>query len=223
MAGAWSVERAAGRAADFHARELRGPLRRCISLIEVDRPALVLGSTQPPHHADREALSAAGIELVRRHSGGGAVLLVPGEAVWVDVVVPRDDPLWEQDVGRATYWLGRAWQAALAHLGLVATVHTGALVVTPWSHLVCFAGLGPGEVSAGGGKLVGISQRRTRSGARFQCLVHRYWDPGPLLALLALGEEERNRARADLAGAATGLGPSLDEVAEAFLARLASC
>ena len=217
------MERTQGRAADFHARELVEPPRRSISVIDVDRPALVLGSTQPPQHADPAALSTGGIDLVRRRSGGGAVLLVPGEGLWVDVVVPRHDPLWEEDVGRATHWLGRAWQAALAHLGVVATVHTGALVVTRWSHLVCFAGLGPGEVSVGGRKLVGISQRRTRSGARFQCVLHRHWHPGPLLALLALGDEEREMAGTDLAGAATGLEHRLDEVVEAFVAHLESC
>lgn len=217
------MERAQGRAADFHARDLVEPPRRSVSIIDVDRPALVLGSTQPPQHADLAALSAGGIDLARRRSGGGAVLLVPGAGLWVDVVVPRDDPLWDEDVGRATHWLGRAWQAALAHLGVVATVHTDALVVTRWSHLVCFAGLGPGEVSVEGRKLVGISQRRTRSGARFQCLLHRHWHPGPLLALLALDDGDRAEAGTDLAGAATGLGHRLDGVVEAFLASLERC
>ena len=34
------------------------------------------------------ACAAPGVEVVRRRSGGGAVLLVPGEVVWFDVVVP---------------------------------------------------------------------------------------------------------------------------------------
>ena len=46
------------------------------------------------------------------------------------------------------------------------------MACTGWCPLVCFAGVGPGEVLAGGRKLVGISQRRTRAGARFQCAVH---------------------------------------------------
>jgi hypothetical protein len=54
-------------------------------------------------------------------------------------------------------------------------------------------------------KLVGISQRRTRDGARFQCVVHRRWDPMPLLELLAMSEPERLLALADLADAAVGL------------------
>ena len=43
--------------------------------------------------------------------------------------------------------------------------------------MVCFAGVGTGEVSVGDRKLVGLSQRRTRTGARFQCLVHLAWEP----------------------------------------------
>ena len=33
--------------------------------------------------------------------------------------------------------------------------------------------------------MVGISQRRTRGWARFQCAVYRRWDPAALVALLA--------------------------------------
>ncbi|HEX6785774.1 MAG TPA: hypothetical protein VF076_01140, partial [Acidimicrobiales bacterium] len=58
-------------------------------------------------------------------------------------------------------------------------------VRTPWSPLVCFSGLGPGEVHAGGRKVVGISQRRTRGWARFQCAAYLRWDPDALVALLA--------------------------------------
>ena len=57
---------------------------------------------------------AAGVDVVRRRSGGGVVLLVPGECLWLDVVVPRDDPRWDDDVARAMWWLGEVWCQALA-------------------------------------------------------------------------------------------------------------
>jgi lipoate-protein ligase A len=44
---------------------------------------------------------------------------------------------------------------------------------TAWSELVCFAGLGPGELSLDGRKLVGLSQRRTRNGIRIQGSLYR--------------------------------------------------
>jgi lipoate---protein ligase len=186
VSGAWGVEAHQGSAAEFHARTVEEPAQRGVWWSSVDRPALVLGSAQRPEVADAHALAAAGVELVRRRSGGGAVLLVPGEVVWADVIVPAGDPLWDDDVGRAAHWLGDVWARALAACGLPdLAVHRGPMVRTPWSPLVCFSGLGPGEVHAGGRKVVGISQRRTRGWARFQCAAYLRWDPDALLALLA--------------------------------------
>ena len=166
----------------------------------------MLGSTQPDDHLDRAACDAVGVEVVRRRSGGGAVLLVPGRSVWVDVTIGSDDPLWDDDVGRAAHWVGESWARAVAALGADgAQVHTGPIIETRWSRRVCFAGVGPGEVLVGGRKLVGVSQRRTRAAARFQCAVHRVWDPVGLLGLLALHEGDRARGLVELAAVATGL------------------
>ena len=56
-------------------------------------------------------------------------------------------------------------------------VHRGGLERSSLSDLVCFGGLGPGEVTLHGQKVVGVSQRRTREMARFQCVVHQRWSP----------------------------------------------
>jgi lipoate-protein ligase A len=180
----WAVEVHDGSAAELHARAVDEPASRVVWWLTPTRPALVLGSSQRPDIVDERALERGGLELVRRHSGGGAVLLVPGEVSWVDVVLPAGDPLWDDDIGRAAHWLGAAWERAAATFGVRAEVHRGPMVRTPWSGLVCFAGLGPGEVRVGERKLVGISQRRTRGWARFQCAVYRRWDPAALLELL---------------------------------------
>ena len=202
----WAFQQVRGSAADLHGLDpLAEAGGRRVAVLEVDRPALVLGSTQPDAVVDRGAVDAAGVELVRRRSGGGAVLLVPGDSLWVDVVLPRADRLWDDDVGRATWWLGRAWAAALGDLDLAATVHEAGLVRTRWSSLVCFAGWGPGEVAVRDRKAVGVASRRSRSGARFQCGLGRTWDPGPLLDLLALEPAERAEGRHHLAHAAIGV------------------
>ncbi|MCU1359572.1 MAG: hypothetical protein JWN99_861 [Ilumatobacteraceae bacterium] len=141
--------------------------------LQVDRPALVLGSAQPDSVVDHAACSAAGVEVVRRRSGGGAVLLLPGQCVWLDVVIPRSDPLWHDDIGRSMWWFGRVWADALASLGVAeVVVHHGPVQHTSWSRLVCFDGLGAGEVTVAGRKAVGISQRRTRDWMRLQSSVH---------------------------------------------------
>jgi lipoate---protein ligase len=218
----WALERVKGSAASFHARELPDPAARSAWIFDVDAPALVLGSTQSIAGVDVEACGRAGVEVVRRRSGGGAVLLDPGEASWVDLIVPRHDPLWDDDIARATHWVGAAWAQALVAAGAPAdavAVHQGGLVRGPWSDRVCFAGVGPSEVLFQGTKLVGVSQRRTRSGARFQCVLLRHWRPERLIGLLAPPRPTVE----DLAAAATdttrlGLDPAL--VVDALLAHL---
>jgi lipoate-protein ligase A len=205
----WHVERLRGSAGEFHGRDVAPGTGRQVWVQEVERPALVLGSTQPDELADRAAAARAGVEVVRRRSGGGAVLVEPGGTVWVDVVVPPGDPLWDDDVGRATHWVGEAWATALAVCGVPdAVVHRGGLVTTPWSRQVCFAGLGPGEVTIDGRKAVGVAQRRTRHGARFQVAALLRWDPTSLVPLLRL--EDPDRAVVDLATRAVAL-PVADE------------
>lgn len=223
---AWSVARATGSAAELHARPLGNfsgdaVVERAVHVWTVDAPALVLGSAQPSSDVDAEACAAAGVEVVRRRSGGGAVLLDPGAAVWVDVEVPRGDPLWDDDVGRAMWWLGGCWAAALGAVGVAgAEVHRGGLVTTEWSRLVCFAGLGPGEVTVGGGKTVGISQRRTRAGARFQCAVPTRWEPERLAGLLALPADRQAALVAAIAGVVAPVEAPAGALVEAFLAAL---
>ena len=218
----WRIERSTGSAADHHGRPLPDPLGRTVWVHEVDRPALVLGSTQPLDLVG----DASGVEVVRRHSGGGAVLLHPGGELWVDVLLPAGDPLWQDDVGDSFLWLGETWAAALAELGIEATVHRGAMERTEWSSLVCYAGRGPGEVfveAARGSmaKVVGIAQRRTRAGARFQCAaLLEPWRPAQLLDLLVLTDEDRQRAAADLAGVAKGLALEPAALLSAFVGRL---
>lgn len=201
------------------------PGARAVAFVEVARPEVVLGSTQQvaPEIEARP-------DVRRRRSGGGAVWLAPGHQVWVDVAVPRGDPLWDDDVGRAFLWLGDVWAAALTAAGVggaaggvsgggaAPVVHRGALVRTRWSDQVCFAGLGPGEVTLGEGgpKVVGIAQRRTRPGALFQCAVPLVWDPRPLAEVLALPPG----AADELAPVAAAVPVDAASLQAAFLAAL---
>jgi lipoate-protein ligase A len=182
----WNVSTRRGPAEVLHANLCEFAGRRMATWCEVDRPSLVLGSSQPESSVDLEACRDAGVDVVRRHSGGGAVLIVPGEMLWLDVVVPSGDPLWSEDVGRAMWWLGEVWAEALEACGVAAPeVYRGPLRQTAWSRLVCFDSLGAGEVLVGGVKAVGISQRRTRSWARLQSSVHLAWRPELMTSLLA--------------------------------------
>jgi lipoate-protein ligase A len=178
-------------------------LGRTLVVREVDRPVLVLGSTQAASTVDEERLENAGVRLARRRSGGGAVLVVPGSQVWADLWVPRHDALWSDDPRRMAVSVGAWWRSALALEAAV--LHRGPSVPAWGDTLVCFAGVGPGEVLIGARKLVGLAQWRSRQGALVHGCVYRHWEPAPLLALLSLDEEPRRRLCADLVHSAVGL------------------
>ena len=149
--------------------------------------AIVLGSRQAPATVDRVACDNRGLAVVRRRSGGGAVLIRPDAVVWIDLVAPHG--VAPDDVRGAMVWAGRLWESALRDVGaldrLATTVHEGGMVGSAWCDLVCFAGTGPGEVLTPAGKLVGLSQRRTRNGIRVQGMVHRRALSDDAVAVLA--------------------------------------
>ena len=190
----WRIERHRGDAAALHLLDPPERPARVARVLTVGRPTVVLGSAQSDAVVDAGRAASRGLDVTRRRSGGGAVLLVPGEHVWVDLFVPAGDPLWDDDVVVAADWVGAAWQRALIRLGIGhTTLHRGAADDAPWSRLVCFAGRGPGEVLVGGRKLVGVSQRRTRDWVRAQTAVHLRWTPGRLVEVLSLDADERLR------------------------------
>lgn len=214
----WRVERARGSAAHVLGQPL--PDGRSMRIVSITAPAVVLGSTQALDVVDASRAATAGVDVVKRRGGGGAVFVGPGELVWADVFVRASDSLWSADVSVAFHWLGAAWTAALADLGVDAKWHDGALCTTTWSRLVCFSGMGPGEVSVDGRKVVGICQRRTRAGSLFMCAALLRWDPAALVDLLALTEQDRVRATAELTPVAQGLDVTEDALVAAFQSRL---
>jgi lipoate---protein ligase len=177
----------------------------------VTSPALVLGSTQP-------AVDEREVPVVRRRTGGGAVLVRPDEQLWVDVLLPAGDPLWDDDVGRSFHWMGQAWVDALRTTGVEAAWHHGAMVCTPWCRQVCFAGIGSGEVTVDGRKVVGLAQRRTRAGALFQCAALLRWDAAALVDLLSLDSD----ALAGIEPVASALAVDGHALEDAFLGALAA-
>jgi lipoate-protein ligase A len=183
----WAVERITGSAAALHGRDALADPRRRITVLEVDAPAIVLGSTQRVDVVDASVAARRDIEVVRRRTGGGAVYLEPGGHVWIDVVIPANDPLWRDDVATAFDWLGDAWANAVRGSGVTGEVNRAAVCHSILGRLVCFAGLGFGEVTVDGRKAVGLAQRRTRDGAWFQGAVLCRWDVEPYGALLAPG------------------------------------
>ncbi len=137
--------------------------------------------------------------------------LEPGDHLWMDAWIPRDDPLWSYEVSVAAEWVGRWWVQALSRLGGPPaesfSVHVGRSVPGRLGEFVCFAGRGPGEVFEGDRKVVGLSQWRSREGSLFSSCAYAAWDPAPLLELLDLDLDlgERVELEAELRGVAVGL------------------
>lgn len=162
--------------ADLHALDPFADRDRPVSGLEVwvcdpTDAAVVLGSRQTLDLVDESACAEAGFGVVRRRSGGGAVLVRRGHVVWIDVVAAHG--VGPDDIRASMRWVGEAWAEAVgAFVEGRVSVHEGGMVTSEWSDVVCFAGLGPGEVLVDGRKLVGLSQRRTRAGIRVQGLVN---------------------------------------------------
>lgn len=234
----WQVEESTGDAANFHHRALPEPLVPTIWIHHIESPALVLGSTQGEEILNSEAVEAAGIEVCRRRSGGGLVGLHPDNDLWVDVLIPPTSRLWSEDVGKAFIWLGEVWAATLLETWPgtePVQVHHGPLIERQAGRLVCFAGLGPGEVTVGGRKVVGLSQRRTRDGARFQCAMTWAWSPvelsrflnadvlreaGIKLDELRIGLPHQGNDDASPSPVAPASAPTSESVIESFLRNL---
>jgi len=230
MGARWEVDQRAGSPSELHARWPQAeaqPGSRRVAMCRPDRPAVVLGSTQAEGIVDRERLARRGATLARRRSGGGAVWVAPDDPVWIDLWLPAGDELWVADVTGSFSWAGTVWNRALETVGVAdGVVHHGrAVATTGWSSLVCFGGLGAGEVSTPDGrKVVGLSQRRNRQGAWYHGAAYVRWDPAPLLEVLAVTDEARARALRDLGPAVAGLEDwgvaSVDGFVAALLAAL---
>ena len=171
----WGRHDWTGTAADFHAMEL--PYERALWWCNVETPTLILGSSQSLDDLNQKSADESGVLVSRRRSGGGAVFVHPSDSVWIDITISRDDPLWKDDVAQSMLWLGELFVEALSPW-VRADVYRDSFSTGVDGRVVCFASSSPGEVFVGANKLVGISQRRGREGARFQCVLYRHWRPG---------------------------------------------
>ena len=178
----WGRHDWTGTAADFHAMEL--PFERALWWCNVETPTVFLGSTQSFDDVNQNSADESGVLVSRRRSGGGAVFVHPTDSVWVDITISRNDPLWKDDVVQSMLWLGDLFVEALSPW-VQSQVYRDSFSTGVDGRVVCFASSSPGEVFVGTNKLVGISQRRSRDGARFQCVLYRQWQPAEWSHVLA--------------------------------------
>jgi lipoate-protein ligase A len=121
------------------------------------RPTLSLGFAQTLGSARRAACAAAGVEVVRRSTGGGAVL--HGSDLTYSVAAPSD--VLPGELVACYALLAAGLVEGLRGLGVEARCAArGARAAR--AHFDCFASAGAGEIVAGRAKLCGSAQRRVR-------------------------------------------------------------
>lgn len=94
--------------------ELRVP---CVRLYGWCAPTASLGYNQPERAVDRDAAAALGVDIVRRPTGGGAILHEPSEVTYA-VVVPRGHPGMPQDLLGSFRFMSTGVLVALEALGV---------------------------------------------------------------------------------------------------------
>lgn len=186
----------------------------------------MLGASQSRDLVDGARAERLGIEVCQRRSGGGIVLVDPATSVWIDIVVPIAGGGPTSDPAPLFRWVGEVWLRALRPLGIDGlAIHGGGPTDRDRARLLCFAELGAGEIVQhtpdGPSKVVGLSQRRTRTAARVQGLFVTRWDPDVLRDVVRPdawpGGLDPSEVRAGVGG---GVVPTRRQVIDAVLACL---
>jgi len=188
-----------------------GDRRPVLRLYRWDPPAVSLGYSQSvAAELDLERCRRLGVDVVRRPTGGRAVL--HWEELTYSVVCPADDPQLGGPVGQASRCIGACLAAGLATLGVPARLVRGTAPAV--RHRAgggpaepCFSRVARWELTVGGRKLAGSAQRRF-PGAILQ---HGSLLLGPAHLLLAellagLSAAERAACRRRLEECSTHLG-----------------
>lgn len=203
------------------------PTLRCYAWT---RPAVSLGCAQPASDLDPLACQTRGVTIVRRASGGTAVL--HQAALGFSLVLPAGLPPAVPDLIEAYRLLGQGLQAGLARLGLNADLIPPERARTnghlpPLAQRACFAGTVPYELALQERKLVGLAQVRRRGVALLHGILYLAPVAANLAWLLQADPADRAALAAYLAAhigdlqTATGRTFAPETVAEALAAGLA--
>jgi lipoate-protein ligase A len=183
-----------------------------LSVYSWARPTLSLGRNQTAEgRYDLAAIKHRGIDVVRRPTGGRALLH------WHEVTYSVTAPIAEGESLNDSYErINRILLHGLSLLGVSASESRGGPPTPSPGELPCFATPAEGELVVGGSKLVGSAQFR-ENGALLQHGSILIEDDQPMIAsLLKSAKPELDPPRAATLTDALGRKPSTDEVANAL-------
>lgn len=181
---------------------------------------LSLGRGQPVDDADLEALEAAGFDLVRRPTGGRAILHI--DELTYSVVAPRTEPRLAGGVVESYRRLSRGLVCGLERVGVPDIVADRRAENRRLQAPVCFEISSDYEVAVDGRKLVGSAQMRRRGVVLQHGAVPLYGDIARICPLLA-GHPDPARVRAHATTVEETLGHRItwSEAADAVVAGFA--
>ncbi|MBD3349094.1 MAG: hypothetical protein GF400_07870 [Candidatus Eisenbacteria bacterium] len=187
-------------------------------------PTVSIGHSQDPERElDLEACRRAGIGVVRRPTGGRAVLHA-GELTY-SIVGSVTDATLGRTIMETYLAVSRALLSGLESLGVRAELQKVGGVSGPRPEAAappCFASAGRYEILAGGRKLVGSAQRRLAGAVLQHGSVLLDGTHARIVEFLRIPDDRRARVRETLERATTdvetllGRRPRFDEVAEAM-------
>ncbi len=171
-------------------------------------PAVSLGRHQPLEEIDQEAVRARGYDIVRRPTGGRAILHT--DELTYAVTAPADEPRVAGSLMDAYLRLSNALLSGLRSLGLDAADKAGGHVRAGRDvSAACFEVPSAYEITAGGRKLIGSAQSRRAGYVLQHGSLPLVGDIGRLVDVLALPDAVRQRLRRQLLSRACTLADAL--------------
>ena len=220
--GAWNM--AADEAILEHIG--RGEARSTLRLYAWEPACLSLGHAQPFADVDVERIRARGWEMVRRPTGGRAILHT--DELTYSVIGPTNEPWLAGSVLESYNRLACALLQAVRTLGLDAQSKPLSLNMggghRDSTNPVCFEVPSAYEITVGGKKLIGSAQARRKEGVLQHGSLPLVGDLGRITEALVFPDEaarkeaaERLLARATTAETPLGRAVSWDEAAQAMI------
>ncbi len=201
----------------------RGEALATLRLYAWDPPCLSLGYAQPFADVHLPRLRARGWEVVRRPTGGRAVLHT--DELTYSVIAPPSEPRLAGSILESYSRLAQALVEALRLLVLPVEINEHvATPATQNTNPVCFEVPSTDEITVGGKKLVGSAQARRKEGVLQHGSLPLTGDLARITQVLGFPDEparahaaERLLQRATTVEAALGRVVSWDEAAQAFV------
>jgi lipoyl(octanoyl) transferase len=140
----------------------RGDSLPTLRLYAWEPPCLSLGHAQPFADADRTRLKERGWDIVRRLTGGRAILHT--DEITYSVIAPNDEPRVAGTVLESYNRLARALFLAVKELELPVEIKEGKVDNPSMPNPVCFEVPSTYEITVNGKKLIGSAQARKKEG-----------------------------------------------------------